>query len=86
VSDQFVVDERRPAPESPPEVAIRSEARVRYSRALERAPDEIRELIRLRFDERLTFSDIGERMGFTAEAARKLLTRTLRLLGNELAE
>jgi RNA polymerase sigma-70 factor (ECF subfamily) len=86
VSDQFDVDERRPAPESPPDEAIHRESRDRYFRAVERAPDEIRELIRLRFDERLTYSDIGERMGFTAEAARKLLTRTLRLLGDELAD
>jgi hypothetical protein len=38
----------------------------------------------LRFDERLRFSEIGERLGMTADAARKLLTRTLRLLGSEL--
>jgi hypothetical protein len=43
-------------------------------------------LIRLRFDERLKYDDIGRRMGLTAEAARKLLTRTLRLLGDELAD
>jgi RNA polymerase sigma-70 factor, ECF subfamily len=84
--DQVSTDERRPTPESPPDGATRQESKARYARAVERAPDEIRELIRLRFDERLTFEDIGDRMGLSAEAARKLLTRTLRLLGDELAD
>jgi RNA polymerase sigma-70 factor, ECF subfamily len=86
VSDRFVADERRPRPESPPEGVIHRESRDRCCRAFERAPDEIRELLRLRFDERLTYSDIGGRIGLTAEAARKLLTRSLRLLRDELAD
>jgi hypothetical protein len=49
-------------------------------------PDDIGELMRLRFDARLTFSEIGGRLGMTPEGARKLLTRTLRLLGEELGD
>lgn len=84
--DQVITDERRPGPDSPAEGAIRFEANERYSRAVERAPDEIRELIRLQFDARLKYDEIGDRIGLTAEAARKLLTRTLRLLGEGLAD
>ena len=60
----------------------------RYSAAvrLEQMPPEISELMRLRFDARLTYSDIAGRLGMTADSARKLLTRTLRLLGDELED
>jgi RNA polymerase sigma factor (sigma-70 family) len=85
-SVQVTADRRRTAPEAPTEVAIHQELIDGKTRALTRAPEEIRELIRLRFDERLTYSDIGARLGLNAEVARKLLTRTLRLLGEELAE
>jgi len=82
--DEVIADGRRRAAESPREGSIHRESKERYARAIERTPDEIRELIRLRFDEGRTYGDIGGRMGLTAEAARKLLTRTLRLLGDEL--
>src|SRR5262249_3530370 len=84
--DEIISDNRKTAPQSPSDGAIRQEFRERYSRAVQQLPGEIRELIHLRFEERLTFNDIGERIGLTAEAARKLLTRTLRLLGDELAD
>jgi len=70
--------------ECPSEAVIRRESSERYRRALEQMPEDIGELMRLRFDARLTFPEIGGRLGMTPEGARKLLTRTLRLLGEEL--
>jgi RNA polymerase sigma-70 factor (ECF subfamily) len=74
----------RPTPESPSDVAIRRETAERLSRSAARLPDEIGELLRLRFGERLSFPAVGDRLGMHAESARKLLTRTLRLLGDEV--
>ena len=68
------------------EAVIRQESSERYRKALDRMPAEIGELVRLRFDARLTYPDIASRLGMTAEGVRKLLTRTLRLLGEELAD
>jgi RNA polymerase sigma-70 factor (ECF subfamily) len=85
-SDEPAYDRRRSALGSGGEEVINSESRECYRRAIELMPDEIRELIRLRFDERLTYHDIGGRLGLTAEAARKLLTRTLRLLAKDLED
>jgi len=75
---------RRAAPESPSDVAIRRESAERLSRSAARLPHEIGELLRLRFGERLSFPAVGNRLGMHADSARKLITRTLRLLGDEL--
>jgi RNA polymerase sigma-70 factor (ECF subfamily) len=83
-SEEPVYDRRRPVVASADERVVDRESRESYRRAIERMPHEIRELMCLRFDQRLTYSDIGGRLGLTAEAARKLLTRTLRLLGKDL--
>jgi RNA polymerase sigma-70 factor (ECF subfamily) len=83
---QVPVSRDGPGIDSPTDVAIRQESRVRLRQSVERLPDEIRELLRLRFDEHRSFRDIGDRLAMTAEGARKLLTRTLRLLGNELED
>jgi RNA polymerase sigma-70 factor (ECF subfamily) len=74
----------RSTPESPSDAAIRREAAERLRSSAARLPDEIGELLRLRFRDQLSFAEVGDRLGMTAEAVRKLLTRTLRLLGNEL--
>jgi RNA polymerase sigma-70 factor, ECF subfamily len=81
------LDDRRRFPlSSPSEGVIRREATERYRRAIQQMPEEIRDVIRWRFDERRTYREIGGRLGLTPEAVRKLLTRTLRLLGDELAD
>jgi RNA polymerase sigma-70 factor (ECF subfamily) len=51
---------------------------------LKRLPDEYREVIRLRNWERLGFPEIGQRMNRTADAARKLWTRAIERLQQEL--
>jgi RNA polymerase sigma-70 factor (ECF subfamily) len=76
----------RLADESPSEGAIRRESSERFRRAIGQMPGDLRDLITLRFDEGLTYADIGRRLGLTAEAVRKLLIRTLRLLGDELED
>jgi RNA polymerase sigma-70 factor (ECF subfamily) len=76
----------RSSPDSPSDAAIRNEMADRLRRSAARLPGEIAELLRLRFDERLPFAEVGNRLGMTTDAARKLLTRTLRLLGNELGD
>jgi RNA polymerase sigma-70 factor (subfamily 1) len=79
-------DGRGDATDSPTGTAIRREWSERFRRALERLPGEIGELIRMRFDDHQTYAEIGVRLDMSAEAARKLLTRTLRLLAEELRE
>ena len=64
--------------------AIRNESTERCRRAIGGLPDDERMLLRLRFEECLTFSVIGARLDMSAEAARKLLGRTLRKLSGEL--
>jgi RNA polymerase sigma-70 factor (ECF subfamily) len=76
----------RSRPESPSDAAIRRETTERLRNSAARLPDQIGELLRLRFGEQLSFSELGDRLGMSADAARKLLTRTLRLLGNDLED
>jgi RNA polymerase sigma-70 factor (ECF subfamily) len=62
---------------SPSHSAIRREQGVLLADALARLPDDYREAIVLRFFEELSFPEMAERMGRSAESVRKLWTRGL---------
>jgi RNA polymerase sigma-70 factor (ECF subfamily) len=53
-------------------------------RALARLPEHYRQAIHLRYHEQLTFAAIGEALGCSAEAARKLWARAVDQLQREL--
>lgn len=55
----------------------RDHAAARLAAALEGLTEEHRELLALRFDEELSFADIGARVGLTPEAARSRVRRAL---------
>jgi RNA polymerase sigma-70 factor (ECF subfamily) len=49
-------------------------------RAIQRLPDEYRQVLRLRTWERLSFAEVGQRMARSADAARMLWNRAVRQL------
>jgi RNA polymerase sigma-70 factor (ECF subfamily) len=62
---------------SPSQVAIGAEVEELARKAMDALPDHYREVLRLAREERLPLAEVGERMGRSAEAARKLLGRAL---------
>lgn len=60
--------------------AMANEDMVLVGRALESLPDDHRQVIYLRYWENLSFPEIGERMGRSAEAARKCWFRAVQKL------
>jgi RNA polymerase sigma-70 factor, ECF subfamily len=76
------------APESRDPTPSRELDRLERERALlaamDRLPDHYREVVILHHRERLPFEEIGRRRGTSAEAARKLWTRALGCLRQEL--
>ncbi len=62
----------------PEETASRREQAEVTRQALEELPGRAREAVRLRFEERLPFEEVGARLGCSPEAARKLCERALR--------
>jgi RNA polymerase sigma-70 factor, ECF subfamily len=60
---------------------IRCETMTRLHHAVSQLPDEYREVVRLRFVERLSFADVGSSLNVSEEAARKLVCRAVRKLG-----
>ena len=52
--------------------------------AMERLPDDYRQLLTLRYDEEKSFEEIGEAMGRTSNAVRKLWVRAVEKLQQEL--
>jgi RNA polymerase sigma-70 factor (ECF subfamily) len=71
---------------SPSDVAARRESADRCRRAVERLDCARREVLRLRIHDGLSYQEIGRRLALSPEAARKLLTRTIRQVGAELGE
>jgi RNA polymerase sigma-70 factor (ECF subfamily) len=63
--------------ESPSAQLMLAEQLEQLQQALERLPDACRQLIQWRNYERLTFKEIGNRLGLTAEAARKAWARAI---------
>lgn len=74
----------RHATASPSQHAIRNELTATLERALNRLPDHYRRAVTWRQQERLTFQEIGDRIGLTADAARKLWGRAILQLRREL--
>lgn len=70
--------------DSPSQAAIANEEQVLVEKALENLPEHLREAVLLRHREHLSFAEIGERMGRTSEAARKLWARGVEQLQKEL--
>jgi RNA polymerase sigma-70 factor (ECF subfamily) len=69
---------------SPSVTAMAAEQVAALERALDRLPEDYREVLTLRYQGDLSFEDIGQRLGRSGNAARKLWLRALRKLEQEL--
>jgi RNA polymerase sigma-70 factor (ECF subfamily) len=69
---------------SPSSHAAGQEQSEALDRALERLPLDYREVILLRHEQGLSFEEVGQLMDRSDEAARKLWTRAVRFLREEL--
>jgi RNA polymerase sigma-70 factor (ECF subfamily) len=69
---------------SPSVTAMAAEQVEALERALNRLPEDYREVLTLRYQGDLSFEDIGQRLGRSGNAARKLWLRALRKLEQEL--
>jgi RNA polymerase sigma-70 factor (ECF subfamily) len=65
---------------SPSHLARQAEQREQLARALALLPEEQQRAIALRFEDGLSFAEVGARLGKTAEAARKVYHRALERL------
>jgi RNA polymerase sigma-70 factor (ECF subfamily) len=65
---------------SPSGQAIQDEQARAIERALERLPKDYQQVLELRFEEDLSFEEIGRRMDLTPNAARKLWVRAIKRL------
>ncbi|MCA9009274.1 MAG: sigma-70 family RNA polymerase sigma factor [Planctomycetaceae bacterium] len=72
--------------QSPSSMVVKNERFDALAAAMKRLPEHYQEIIQCRNYERLSFDDIGKRMGRSAEAARKLWARAVELLQQELDE
>jgi RNA polymerase sigma-70 factor (ECF subfamily) len=68
---------------SPSHQAMEGEQAEALRRALERLPGDYRRVLLLRFQEDLSFEDIGRLLGLTPNAARKLWARAVKRLQQE---
>lgn len=71
---------------SPSQHLSACEYQERIERATARLPEEFRQVLALRFQQQHTFEEIGERMGRTTSAARKLWARAVLALQQELEQ
>jgi RNA polymerase sigma-70 factor (ECF subfamily) len=65
---------------SPSARVLAQEQEEQLEKALAQLPEHYRQVIRWRNDERLTFGEIGQRLGSSEEAARKVWVRALEQL------
>jgi RNA polymerase sigma-70 factor (ECF subfamily) len=70
-------------PLSPSGEAIKREQAEAIQKAMERLPDDYRQVILLRYQEEHSFEDIGRLMNLTPNAARKLWLRAIKRLRQE---
>jgi RNA polymerase sigma-70 factor (ECF subfamily) len=68
---------------TPSRQAIEQEQARMLEEALARLPEDYRLVLRLRFQEELSFEDIGRQLGLTPNAARKLWARAVKRLQQE---
>jgi RNA polymerase sigma-70 factor (ECF subfamily) len=78
------IDDLSDPGDSPSEVVIAREEAEELERALTRLPEQYRRVIRWRNTERMSWEEIGQRLGSSGEAARKLWTRALEQLAEAL--
>ncbi|REK18444.1 MAG: hypothetical protein DWQ37_04065 [Planctomycetota bacterium] len=71
---------------SPSTFAVQNENKIRLVAAIDRLPQDYRHVIELRNFDRLSFAEIGKRMGRSDDAAGKLWFRAIQKLRDELAE
>lgn len=69
---------------TPSKFAVANERAIALERALLRLPEEYRRVILLRHDEGHSFEEIGQQLGRTANAARKLWVRAIEQLEAQL--
>jgi RNA polymerase sigma-70 factor (ECF subfamily) len=68
---------------SPSGIAMEHEQAYALARALERLPEDYRQVVILRYQDGLTFEEIGRRIERSAEAARKVWSRAMERLRDE---
>ena len=68
---------------SPSGVAIEHEQALALRRAVDRLPEEYRRVVVLRFDDGLSFEEIGQLTDRSADAARKVWSRAMERLRQE---
>jgi RNA polymerase sigma-70 factor, ECF subfamily len=78
-----VLASRMPSPSSH---VVRAELAQALEQALARLPEHYRQAVAWRHLEQLSWDEIGRRMGCSADAARKVWTRAIQQLREELAE
>lgn len=71
---------------SPSEQLVAREETEAVQQALERLPEEQRQVLALRHQEQLTFEEIGQRLGRSTSGARALWLRAVERLNNELGK
>lgn len=87
VKREVAISPFTPDDRSTPEAsALQSECAQRTSDALTRLSAEQRQIMVLRLEDDLSFTEIGERTGKSPEAVRKLFTRALDRLRGQLAD
>lgn len=69
---------------SPSQVAMRKENAVLLSEALEKLPEDYRDVVVLRHIEQLSFKEVAERMGRSVDSVRNLWPRALAKLKHSL--
>lgn len=74
------IEELSDQAQTPRTVLVAQEQKEMMLRTLAQLPDHYREVLRLRHQENCSFPTIGERMGRTAEGARKLWARAIEQL------
>jgi RNA polymerase sigma factor (sigma-70 family) len=70
--------------QSPRALAAVREETAELEAAIGRLPDDYRQAIRLRSIQRLSFAEVGQRLGRSAKASRKLWVRAIARLQKEL--
>lgn len=71
---------------TPSGIASSMEIQARVEQAISRLPNNMKDVISLRNRDRLTFAEIGGRMGCSPDAARKLWARAIERLHEELVQ
>jgi RNA polymerase sigma-70 factor (ECF subfamily) len=84
-SSEGGADIASPTPTPSQQAAAREEAE-KMQKALERLPEEHRQVLALRHQEQLTFEEIGRRMGRSISGARALWLRAVERLDDELGK